>query len=432
MLLKNLLIQKTSQLKMVLCFLLIHISTSKLPPLEMQSIGAPKFQELEDDDEIFDIEERFDRDTKISGISKNARVNEYFLCSVEISESSTFSDNFAFGVGIAAGSGGSIFLTFSSLIADSPIFEKNYATIGGACALLSSQAYLKNPKIQSNIALRYGGGVYFQGVWALGEEIQNRQVLYQIGGIYEENDATEVGGGICFTTAGCSFLEDVIFKTNTAGISGGGLYSASAPLKLFTCSFMNNYAGTWDGVVAIRQTAENPIVSNPRFRARGGGGICFLSKRLKQLYTANCFFGGNNAKYPASFGNGPGHEMLLDGACHWISYRDTISGFKENVSVTYTTQQWKHGKEAKYELFYLNADDNTNNWPEYTANYTFTEMPIKYQTIQREINENPITYVPSPSPFIYVATQITALPYATTSFHHPTLSFIQNALSNSL
>ena len=395
-------------------FLSFKYFNNQMPFLSKAVIGQPKFQRLEDEEDNLDIEEKYDRDTTIQGAVSTARMNEYYLCSVEISENSQFSDNYAFGVGLASGSGGSLFLTFSSLMAKGTIFKNNYALIGGGVALLSSQAFFENPTFKSNTAMRYGGGVYFQGVWTIEEEIKQRQVLYHVGGSYEENDATEVGGGICFTSAGCSFLESVVFKTNVAGISGGGLYAAGAPLKLFTCSFLKNYAGTWDGVVALKQNAQNPVISSPRFRARGGGGLCFLSKTSKQLCTSNCFFGGNSANYPATFGSGAGHEMLLDGAVHWISFRDTINGYKELTSIAISTKQWKHGGEAKQEIYLLNDKDNTNVWNDYTANHAYTEMIIDYKEPEREEQSQLTSYVPSPTPFVYEATPITALPYRTT------------------
>ena len=137
----------------------------------LQQEDAPSFLELPtSDDEVEDLEGRYNVDTTISAnpAANTKRINEYFFSSVRIRNSVTFTSNYAFGAGYAAGSGGAIFVSYSCLLIDSGTvsFTSNQASVGGAiCSLATGIYFVACPTFTSNVAFRYGGAIYFRGVF---------------------------------------------------------------------------------------------------------------------------------------------------------------------------------------------------------------------------------------------------------------------------
>ena len=164
---------------MLSIFGLLSLSASKIPlnpdgTVDMEAFLAmedkPFFQELPTDDEEFDLEGKVGVDVEIASAQASAkRVNQYYMSSVKIKDGLTFSKCYAFGAGPATGSGGAIFLSYSSLTSSNGgiiTFTQNIASVGGAICTLASPVYLNPPpKFEENVAYKYGGAIYFQGVF---------------------------------------------------------------------------------------------------------------------------------------------------------------------------------------------------------------------------------------------------------------------------
>ena len=329
---------------MILLFSILANSRKFLLKPSLEREGRPSFQTLPAQNDDFAIYAREDIDTTITAQYQTSspttkRETEYYCCSITIASDVEISNNYAFGSGMAGGSGGALFVSYSVLMSEQassgqtytgPIFSTNSASVGGALCFTASKVYLNDPNFNSNIAFKYGGGVYFQGVFEKDLKYSTQHVYTQIKGTFSNNSAGEIGGGIAFSNAGeCSYFDDTIFQHNQCTLNGGAVYSINAPLQFYSCVFDGNIVGfditssDNDGKpndYEIKYPAETsqPDIKhrkwgNTRFRARGGGAICFVSDRNsqgiqttddssqtienRQLYTQECCFVNNRVAY---------------------------------------------------------------------------------------------------------------------------------------
>ena len=428
----------------------------------IQKEDKPYFLEIPtNDDDLGNFEGRYEVDTQIKDLFtvSTKRLNEYFLSSVHIDNSVKFSNNYAFGAGLAAGSGGAIFVSYCTLQitgAGASTFYKNEASNGGAiCCFISGMYANPCPLFKENHAFRYGGAIYFHGSFINGKTDETQSNLYYYTGTilnirneyirndvaFESNYASELGGAIAFSMSAPCGIENIEFKSNEAGLSGGALYSFNCPLSIIKCRFITNNAGEISRRLNY-QTNRFTNPNRPNLVGRGGGAIYFSCDEYihgynnpstaslydpsltRQLYTDGCCWHANQANHAHSFGSGPGNDIFLNGYVTWSSFDDHISNYRNfpQLSVSGVSNPLPD---------YKGLDDSTMR-PKYWHVYLYrfhadkgechsdAQNPIndeeKYRTFTGiRIAFTYTSYIPSPTTFIYYATPITKLPYKTTS-----------------
>ena len=424
------------------------------PSLEAED--KPSFQTLPARNDDFAIYGRENLDTTLSGLENEVsqkRKVEYYSCSLTIGANAVFKNNYAFGKGMAGGSGGAVFISYSVLMGTGRCtFKSNTAGVGGGLCCTASKVYLNNPTFQSNTAYKYGGGLYFQGVFYDDPETlpySTEHVYNQIDGIYLGNVAHEIGGAVAFSNAGeSSYFENTKFTNNKADLNGGAVYAINAPLQFYDSKFFQNTVGEDYVSEDKRNTGmdKSTTWASSHFRARGGGAICFVSDTLaegyprdgvvdqksnRRLYTQNCCFSGNSAIRGISFGSGSGHEVLLDGYAYWVSYYDTIPGLSQETTtdkpynnlISFSNSDKSETTDPNpYVWFYSLNKEATES-----CTYTPSNLPTEY-SISRPASKpdsNGTSSIPQPTTFVYAATPITQLPYKTTSSYskYSTASF---------
>ena len=399
--------------------------------------AAPSFQELPTDDDEFKLEGKIEVSRALAASNGSKRYNEFYMSSLSMG-AVTIQSCYAFGAGAAAGSGGAVFLSYSSLTATGGTFKLNTASVGGAlCSLCSAVSMNACPKFTTNTAYKYGGAIYFQGVF---EKKDENKLYYSLAAIlnikdsqidptpkFDGNKAGEIGGGIAFSLAATCGIEKVKFNNNQAGHSGGAICAMNAPLSIIGCFFVQNKAC----LSSVRGTNSDkkPLLYNkiPRFLVKGGGAISFVADKYqagynndeitdptRMLYTDGCCFSANSAgdKVAVSFNNGPGHEIMLGGYTTWYSSGDSIAGgYKEGTSVAVgkNTDQTNHKREPQIWIFSI-KDAKTTGCDGSPA--TGTQMTVSYSKAGQSTSG--ISYVASPTNFVYQQTPLTELPYATT------------------
>ena len=321
------------------------------------------------------------------------------------------------------------------------MFKSNIAEVGGAICSIYSSIIIKNcPLFEYNTAYKYGGAIFFQGVF----DIVGTKLYYSNSAIlnikteskdnkhFLSNIAGELGGAISFTISATCGVEEVRFDNNTAGHSGGAIYASNAPLSIMSCAFSNNSAGN---IYARKTNLESPNCNKklnssvfPRFAVKGGGAICFIADNnqsgynnhdienpTRTLYTDSCCFTGNTANKGVSYGGGPGNGIMLGGFTSWVSSGDTVY-MKMDIFVAIAKSSKEPGNREPYVNIYALQKSSALCSETYEDGYN--ESEINYVSPKENLTETDSTnvtgYVPSPSPFEYMATPITQLPYATT------------------
>ena len=454
-----------------LCF--IRVSSRVPQKIGLQRENVPSFFELPKSEEDIEdeFEGKFEVDTTISAeYTSTKRLNEYFVSSVCIGSNVHFSKNYAFGAGIAAGSGGAIFVTYCTFTCpnDGAQFEQNSASLGGAiCSFYSGIYFSRCPQFTGNLAFRQGGAIYFYGASVTLTKDELNQYFFtgsilniKGGGEFRGNTASELGGAIAFWMSAPCGIEDCVFIGNEAGLSGGAICSINCPLSLIHCQFQNNRAGCSEDLRMNNDKYTFQQPNRPNFVGRGGGAIYFSCDKYmngynnpyddgmqyennqlyeyftandmnpsitRQLYTDGCCYSGDTARHAYSFGNGAGHEILLDGHVTWSSFNDYMQGFEtftglvSNISnplPNIKDRDTDSTPQQRPSMCHINLYNfNTDESPSCIQGDLSLEITEEaYSTIYPANNHSySITNVPDPTTFIYQATPITQLPYKTTS-----------------
>ena len=421
----------------------------KLPALAEESI--PSFITLDvgnngpNFDEHFNQQIDFTNDKIPTGTQRLQY--EYFMCTVLINKGG-FENNYAFGAGTSAGSGGAIFFSgcsvsiIGSLSEDSNgeqspnavFFEYNKATVGGALALLYSSVYITAIKVEHNLAYRYGGSIYFQGYER--DSTETCYFLFQVkNSHFTSNNCHQIGGGLCFTTCYEAYFENCKFSENKAGITGGAFYFIDSFAKFFSCDFLKNEAGD-NSLRNLNNSIFKFSGVSVGFAGRGGGAIAFISDDMpstrhnnpRTLYTQECCFLSNQAIDGTSYqeADGAGHVMVFSGFCAWHSQSDYYDNHDNNAiglvtkkmysDSNYIIKQYDFPHNAACDEGWVGSQDL---YP--TVKISPTQVSFASGS---SVSSGAITYIAAPTTFTYQATPITALPYKTTSSYktYPTTS----------
>ncbi|WP_169805791.1 beta strand repeat-containing protein [Methanobrevibacter curvatus] len=216
---------------------------------------------------------------------------------------STFTNNFALNEGGAisivngtgtkiinckftnnsANIGGAIRIADCEVTISNSLFNQNNANNIGAIYILNGAVTILNSNFTSNKANNGGAiGIY-------NRTTNDNKIIILKNLIFDSNKATGMGGAI-YTLIPIKYLNDSIFKNNSA-INGGGIYSLSN-LQINTANFSHNTATTSGG--AIYANGQISISSKSNFtsnNANNGGAIY----AFKDLNISNSIFSKNNA-----------------------------------------------------------------------------------------------------------------------------------------
>ena len=101
------------------------------------------------------------------------------------------------------------------------------------------------PMFKKNTAFKFGGALFFQ------DHSYSNSIRYIIVGRgydgienFKENTARKFGGAIMIHGVILSEIENIMFSSNKAFLSGGAIYANNSSLSIIKCSFNKNTAGT--------------------------------------------------------------------------------------------------------------------------------------------------------------------------------------------
>lgn len=176
---------------------------------------------------------------------------------------------------------------------------------GGIYSDSSVDVRLTRSEFSDNTAAVNGGGAR-----VLGSEV------HVVGGMFSANEAEALGGGIY---AGRANADGTAFVGNTAGDSGGGVYSALA------CNF------------------EDALFSSNSAQLNGGGAACELATSLRTRFEQNLAYERGGAIHADNYvtieeSAFVSNTALIDGGGVWIkpanfNSRVTRTLFEENVAL---------------------------------------------------------------------------------------------------
>uniref|UniRef100_A0A7S2C0Q9 Uncharacterized protein n=1 Tax=Octactis speculum TaxID=3111310 RepID=A0A7S2C0Q9_9STRA len=142
----------------------------------------------------------------------------------------------------AAGYGGAIYISSSTITTDSCSFLSNSAVYGGAMYIVSSSTTsIKSSSFNKNSAGWDGGAVYISSSTTSIESSS-----------FEANSAGGSRGGAVFIIASfTASIESSSFKTNSAGWTGGAVFFWTSTASIESSSFEANYAHAGGGAVKM-------------------------------------------------------------------------------------------------------------------------------------------------------------------------------------
>lgn len=449
--------------------LAVHTQSQKLDTNEiyLQKEKPPKFIKKEDNDR-FRFNGRylnsFDISTRI--VESKARSDrEYYHCYVSLTKCE-FSNSFAFGSGLSLDAGGAIFISSSLLIiSDSTgtstktIFTNNCAGNGGAIAGIDCTISITDATFKNNTAFKSAGAIFAtavadvvkDGVTTNRFKIADSQFYLKFSD-FEYNAATELGGAVFLQLFGTTYLEKCAFRQNRAGHSGGAAFVIKTEPYFYQCYFTQNFAGNRTTATPnslFYETSEaNATISNMRRVHRGGfarsgGAIAFNyfdsgpsdtdedegnkyslyaeepNKRRFEMATLECCFNYNRAfnEDGVAFN---GHSIHLAGPVQYNSFADS---FDLNAELSVSVNQLIVDNAKEEDKAWMNATFNffpfNKGVPDECKVSGSGVRPSSYDNGSPAVPKTDSTKdfgkdVPDPTEYVYVATPLTRLPYATT------------------
>ncbi|EAY09450.1 polymorphic membrane protein, putative [Trichomonas vaginalis G3] len=310
----------------------------------------PAFKSLQYETDISEEEENHDISIEITSknyeLTKQARLNFYYS-TITIRSGVEFTKNFALGETIESSIGGSIFITSCMLHTfgnEKPIkFSHNQATNGGAIFSFGSSVFLTICMLDSNVAYKYGGAVYYSGIIPE-EEYKGYPVQFIANKcILSNNIGSECGGALFFSSTLEIYFDQCQIMNNTAAYSGAGIFSSNVDfLKVINSLLAYNnltFAPLYDPNISNSFTLMLPFVDDQVLDGiRGGGAIGFISpnnanlqKEKGYFYSQGNCYSYNNARNTASNKRKvTGNAIYIQGNAKFESIDDVIPNYKDN------------------------------------------------------------------------------------------------------
>ncbi|MEM7228566.1 MAG: hypothetical protein AAF432_07095 [Planctomycetota bacterium] len=168
----------------------------------------------------------------------------------------------SFEANASSGFAGAVWMNDGTLTADGALFGGNTAIAGGAIAIVDTTAAFDHIDVIDNVAT-FGGG----GIDAL------RGTLVVDNARFERNTGRD-GGAIALDTVN-AIVRDASFEMNDAINQGGAMFATSSTVTLATCDILNNAAtfdGGGAAIIGSDMTAfDMTLVDNESLLASGGG-----------------------------------------------------------------------------------------------------------------------------------------------------------------
>ena len=202
-----------------------------------------------------------------------------------------------------SGEGGAIFVRQSVVLTmTGTVLDNNYSgSLGGALFVSGSvRGTLENVTFTHNIADGEGGAMYTErdsvivaddmlvrsnyaavsaGISINGDALFYGSRLEVLDHTRDHTKASEIGNGAGFGCSGSASaaLSNSVFRGNSAGGSGGGIYTASCVFNISGVVFEDNFSNVFGGGAHI--THEGTVESGvfERNQAKWGGGVYFAT-----------------------------------------------------------------------------------------------------------------------------------------------------------
>lgn len=273
-------------------------------------------------DNTLDVNESAQIDTKRTFVdsefdgSRNQRM--YFRCTIT-TINSTFSNCYAFGVGLTFGSGGAIYLSLSNLDSKDTKYINNIANDGGSLSIRGANMMINNNYFQNNTATHNGGSIFVtatsNGLLTEVDSPDDEKVfdvkpnIYITRSVFKDNTAGSNGGAIFVQTGDSVLIEYSSINNNCAKFSGGAIYMSNtmsnlvennltsnscnyAQQKIFKFKSLNNYGGGAicvnykSGIYTNGNTFDMNFVNNSLI-GKPGVDIHFAGKEVIQWVSRN-------------------------------------------------------------------------------------------------------------------------------------------------
>lgn len=406
---------------------------NEAPILDKEQV--PTFQTIETSENTTELESRINADNTITSgefSGDNRQTLEYYACSLTI-KNAKFNQLMAFGAGHSAGNGGAIFCWHSTVdIRNDAIysndFSKNQAAIGGALALLFSNAIIEKVSFNENTGYQHAGAIYFQGDQRFSTATTACQTeLNLIDSNFETNNGGDIGGAILSTAATIVYMNRCKFTSNKARFAGGAMWLLNSPANIFNTHIQKNEVGIKgeDNRFRFMKNGKKYMKDDSyHFRGRGGGGIYFLSSKdgtligidRRHLYTEKVCFTNNKVYHGTNFAKNkpnPGHHLMFDGYTYWNSYNDKflvpdIDGGEDSYAFGSVSKEWDSKVIENFREV-----GNLDNCEPFEGEEP-SETPVPYPFKSTESSPDGTSSVSDATPYTYVATPITRLPQQTT------------------
>ena len=201
--------------------------------------------------------------------------------------SSIFRGNDATGETAAKSFGGAVRANDLIVVFDCD-FSNNHAYNRGGAIYADTEIRISDSNFTANTAKDYGGAVYTS---TLNKEASNSK--------FNKNKCTSGDGGAIYINNKCTpDFENCSFEENTAKKKGGGIYidSKSAPLELYTCTFISNNAGDGGAVyTGIMTESTGNCIFLKNKATSGDGGAVYINNNCDPKFIS-CRFEYNSAK----------------------------------------------------------------------------------------------------------------------------------------
>jgi predicted outer membrane repeat protein len=217
------------------------------------------------------------------GGTTNAQDNVYHVVTASFTNNTTVLDGFTIAAGNANGTG----------------TDQNN---GGGIFINDGTPVLSNLIFDNNNASNFGGGLLNTGA--------SNPTLTNV--TFRNNNAA-IGGGIYNTGSSNPTLTNATFTSNNASIQGGAIYNNSSNPTLNTATFTNNTATNNGGAIfnsSSSPTLNNVTFTNNRTTSNGNGGAIFNSSSSPTLNQVS--FQQNSSTNGGAIYNNSSSPILTD------------------------------------------------------------------------------------------------------------------------
>ncbi len=194
-------------------------------------------------------------------------------------------------------------------------FYDNFASCGGAVAVLNSEATFASCLFDENIGDLEGGGLYAERSYieVSRTDFTGNRAIYGAACVVNRSDETQIfercdfignvasssGGGMLGIDAFLRF-DNCDFHNNQSGMDGGGLHIDYCNSDIVECNFSNNFA---DAGGALSAFGGDFLIESCVFteNTADDGGACYIGNTVYIPYIVNSLFENNTGEFGGAF-----------------------------------------------------------------------------------------------------------------------------------